>query len=913
MDKKSIEMSDLRTYLPLQGLLLLFVGWSLLLAGLLYWNVQNLKDTAIQFAEHDARMSWEQDSLYRYWGAVRGGVYAPLNEDTPVNPHLKVPDRDVIINGKEYTLVNPAYMTRQVYELAKDRRAVKGHITSLNPLRPQNAADPWETKALRTFELGNKEYSELVEMDGKTFLRLMQPFTTQKPCLKCHADQGYKLGDIRGGISISIPMDNYFAGYKSSAGRLFIAYVFIWLTGSAIIFRANSVLKKTMGKLRRSERHAQSMLKNLDEAGFGFSTVSSDHRILHMNKTMRNWFGNHTSSTCYASLHNRKSPCRVCYLEEVVNKGRTVRYELTIGEQTFDVVSMPLVRYDGTVVKMEIRIDITSRKHYEDEQRQARKEAEAATAAKTVFLANMSHDIRTPLNGIIGMLRLTLEQELGPEQRSYLKSAKTSADFLYGLLNNILDISKIDADQLVLDEQPFGLAGLLVDVESLFTFSAAEKKLQVQVVTNEDVPVVLHGDSLRLRQVLMNLVGNAIKFTDQGTIRIVARLKSSHDDKAVIHFSVADNGIGIASEKQREIFESFSQADSSTTRKYGGTGLGLAICKRLVEMMDGKIWVESEEGKGSTFHFTAEFRIGSIDELTNYGDGNAIDFKPGHLLSILLVEDNELNRDVARMTLENAGHRVHTAIDGVQAMEAMVEVENEFDVILMDVQMPRMDGLTAARYIRSCEQGVAPVSEEFGKLLAKLTDKIKKSRTPIVALTANAMNEDRAKCIRAGMDDYLSKPFQPDQVMTTLHRVSGMMSSWEKSESRQSTEGNVQEPGLGGKIDLDTIIFVREHLEKTYNFTPDQITSMFDVTRESLSGNLEKATTALKKGDDTTLASTAHSIKGTLLNLGLSEWAEKAKKIEIAAKEGKRRSCTELLKSLRDNIEENLFVAELDN
>ncbi len=902
-----MSKTKLSNYLPLQALFLLFAGWSILLAGLLYWNILNLKETAILFAKHDARMSWEQDTLYRLWGAMRGGVYAPMNEDTPPNPHLNVPNRDVVIAGKKYTLINPAYMTRQVYELAADRREVKGHITSLNPLRPQNAADPWETEALHAFERGIPEYSELLTVGGKPQLRLMKPFIVQEPCLRCHADQGYKLGDVRGGISITIPMERYFASYKKNAAKLYIAYFLIWLTGSAIIFRANAVLKKTVGQLRRSENHAKSMLKNLDEAGFGFYSVDKNHRILHMNKTMRTWFDARAGSTCYKSMHGRDEPCSVCYLDEVITKGRTVHYELPVGNRFFDVISMPLVRYDGTVVKMEIRLDITSRKHYEDNQRKARKNAEAATAAKSEFLANMSHDIRTPLNGIIGMLRLMLEQDLDEEQRSYLKSAKTSADFLYGLLNNILDISKIDANQLVLDEHPFGPAALLVDVQSLFTFTATEKDLKLKVVTDENIPAVLRGDSLRLRQVLMNLVGNAIKFTDQGTITIRANLKSFQGSTATLLFAVEDEGIGISPEKQKVIFESFSQADSSTTRKYGGSGLGLAICRRLVAMMGGRIWVESEEGRGSIFSFTARFAVGSLDELTHPGVGTSMDLIANRPFSILLVEDNALNRDVARLTLEKAGCTVHTVNDGIEALEALADTTDKFDVILMDVQMPRMDGLTTARFIRSCEQGVVPASDEWELLLSRLTEKIQNTRTPIVALTANAMNEDRIRCLRAGMDDYLSKPFQPGQVFATLQRATGFRTS-ESSETVNGRESKNYEDKKPRKQASDVVARVVTYLEETYNFNDEQISDMLGATRESLAGNLEKAVKAMGKGDGPALAASIHAIKGTLLNLGLAEWSENALKIEVAARENRPKQVDGLFRALRRDIENHLLT-----
>ncbi len=746
----------------------LLVGWTLLLGLLLFWNLRTQKETAILLAENNARVSWEKDVLFRLWAAKHGGVYVPVSQSTPPNPYLDVPNRDVTINGRPYTLVNPAYMTRQLYEMAQKKLAIQGHITSLKPIRPQNQADPWEHKALVSFEHGNKEYKEVVRINGKPYMRLMRPFITKKACLRCHAKQGYKVGDIRGGISISVPMANYLAQYAINAKRLWIAFASIWLAGCVIITLMDRLIQVQINRLQQSKRHASSILNNLDSAGLALYIVDNNYVIRHANSSMRKWFGLSTGQICYQALHGKKGPCDDCSLEQVAVHGQTVRYDLQYGEKTFNIIATPITLQDGTVAKMEIRTDITRQKQSEADLLAAKEEAEAATRAKSSFLANMSHDIRTPLNGIIGMLRLTLETDLSEKQRQNLTAAKTSADFLLGLLNDVLDISKIDANQLVLEEHPFHFAELIHDVGLIFSTAIKEKKIDFHLWVAENIPNVVIGDSLRIRQILINLLGNAIKFTEHGSISLQARQVTEDKGTVTIEVKVEDTGIGIAADKLETIFDSFSQADTSTTRQYGGTGLGLAICKRLVEIMNGKIQVTSTEGLGSCFSFTVQLKTGAPDQLQK--EPEAIDqvHEPQRPLSILLVEDNRLNRDVARMTLENSGHRVLTAENGIEALEVLAN--SKVDIIFLDIQMPKMDGLTAARYIRDCEQGILPKDSNIQGLLQQLHDRLHGSRTPIIALTAHAMHEDRQRCLAAGMDEYLTKPFQPDQVEAVLAR-----------------------------------------------------------------------------------------------------------------------------------------------
>ncbi len=846
-------------------------AWTVVVGLSLLWNARQEERAAVTLALTEAEVVFDRDLAFRRWAAGHGGVYVPVTDRTGPSPFLRdITERDLVTpSGRQLTLMNPAYMMRQLYEFTSLQPNALGHITSLRPIRPENAPDPWEVQALEAFARGEPEVSSIESLDGEPFMRLMRPLEVEPGCLKCHAEQGYELGDLRGGVSVSVPMAPFRAVARDHTLTAVWAHGLLWVLGLVGIGAAS--------------RHIRS---------------------------------------------------------RVLKRART-----------------------------------------EEELRRAMAAAEAANTAKSEFLANMSHEIRTPLNGVLGMIDLLIRQSRPAEQAECLKTAQNSARSLLRILDDVLDFSKIEAGRLEVQEIEFDPGAVAENAAETLAVSAYEKGLELVCAVDAGVPPLACGDPGRLRQVLLNLLGNAIKFTEKGEVvmRVTAEPATGDPDRVLrLRFSVRDTGMGIAPEKTALVFESFRQVDGTLTRTHSGAGLGLAIAKSIAERLGGSLEVSSAVGQGSTFTLTVpvraakgpsespsqeDLRGASVlivdgnassrealrDRLTGLGadvslaasreealrqvganregrgpfavtliethldDGDGLDLaeqlrraptfdgrilmmvaphdlggdlsrclgrglpvlskpvrraellealvreegemsgrqlpsgaagpgaedprtppphrseSPSAERTVLLVEDDPVNRLYLTALLEREGYTVTSAENGSAALEAWEA--GTFIVVLMDVQMPGMDGLETTRAIRHRE------AEQGG-------------HTPIIGITAHALAKDVQECLGAGMDAHLPKPVDPDKLL-------GLLADIVLEAAPRPHPGHNRSAPVDHSRVLEALGGDRE-----------QLFALAETLRREVPVQIEELRQAIEKGDPARVASVAHTLKGSLVLFG---------------------------------------------
>lgn len=586
--------------------------------------------------------------------------------------------------------------------------------------------------------------------------------------------------------------------------------------------------------------------ENIRYVNPAFEKMSGYHAEELIGKKTAVLFANKTNENTILQVQQKRLQGQAdSYELNVLNKDGEERCWLISGAPNYD-------EYGEMRGSIGIHLDVTETKIIREELQIAKEKAEASSKAKASFLANMSHEIRTPLNGIIGMIRELTYEDDSEKRRRYIDNAFTASEHLLSVLNNVLDISKIEAGELGLEKANFRLRETLKNVKSIMSSRAREKGLFLWLDSREIKDFTYCGDSLRIRQILLNLIGNAIKFTSTGGVYVECQVKAHKKHSHIVSVTVEDTGVGMEPGFVTNLFNKFSQEDVSVSRQYGGTGLGMAITRELVQMMGGSITVKSKKHEGTSIEVIFELPVAMDEIVESEGIDLPIEMP---LTRVLLVEDNEFNRQVAGNTLRRYKCNVTEAVNGQEAIELLGE--QEFDIVLMDLQMPVMDGFEASRQIRQTL----------------------KSEIPIIALTANAFKSEVDECKNIGMNDYITKPYEEEKLISTIYKIlHPTQKGFVYTARPQATASKI--------INVEKKLYDLSKLRKLTGNNDDYYKRMIHIFIDSSKQAIEEFTKALASKDLDTIYRTAHRIKPSLDHLGIVSLHHVIRSVEIRAKAG---------------------------